>query len=43
MCQADITVMQDIPKLIDAALKLSQTAKIEILIHKLVLLLPFPL
>lgn len=34
VCQADVTRLEEIPKLIEAALKLSTTGKIEILIHK---------
>ncbi|KAI4717887.1 hypothetical protein E4T48_05890, partial [Aureobasidium sp. EXF-10727] len=33
LCKANVSVLEDIPKLIDAALKLSETGKIEILIH----------
>jgi 3-oxoacyl-[acyl-carrier protein] reductase len=32
--QADVSKTAEIPKLIDAALKISSTGKIEILIHK---------
>lgn len=32
--QADVGKSEDIPKLVDAALKISSTGKIEILIHK---------
>ncbi|CAG9955866.1 unnamed protein product [Clonostachys rosea f. rosea IK726] len=35
-CQANITNLGDIPKLINSALHLSQSGKIELLIHKLV-------
>lgn len=34
VCQADVSKLDEIPKLVDAALKLSETGKIEILIHK---------
>jgi NAD(P)-dependent dehydrogenase (short-subunit alcohol dehydrogenase family) len=34
LCQADVSKLEEIPKLIDAALKISTTGKIEILIHK---------
>ena len=34
VCQANVSELADMPKLIDAALKLSETGKIEILIHK---------
>lgn len=32
--QADVSKLEEIPKLIDAALKISSSGKIEILIHK---------
>lgn len=38
--QADITVTSELRRLVDAALELSVTGKIEILIHKYVALLP---
>jgi hypothetical protein len=34
LCQASVANVKEIPKLIDAALQLSQSGKIEILIHK---------
>lgn len=36
VCQADVSKLEEIPRIVDAALKLSQTGKIEILIHKCV-------
>lgn len=36
LCQGSVYVAADIAKLVDAALKLSQTGKIDILIHKFV-------
>ncbi|RSL76555.1 hypothetical protein CEP51_009847 [Fusarium floridanum] len=33
LCQADVSKLEEIPKLIEAALKISTTGKIEILIH----------
>jgi 3-oxoacyl-[acyl-carrier protein] reductase len=34
LCQASVASAKDIPKIVDAALRLSQTGKIDILIHK---------
>lgn len=34
LCQANVSKMEDIPKLIEAALALSPNKKIDILIHK---------
>lgn len=34
LCQADVSDLSDIPKLVRSALEISQTGKIEILIHK---------
>lgn len=34
LCQADVSKLDEIPKLVDAALQISETGKIEILIHK---------
>jgi 3-oxoacyl-[acyl-carrier protein] reductase len=34
LCQASVMKLDEIPRLIEAALKISETGKIEILIHK---------
>lgn len=34
LCQASVSSMKDIPKIVESALQLSQSGKIEILIHK---------
>lgn len=37
VCRADVSKLEEIPKLVEAALKISRTGKIDILIHKYVL------
>lgn len=39
VCRADVSKLGDIPKLVEAALKISPTGKIDILIHKYVLII----
>lgn len=34
VCRADVSKLEDIPKLVEAALEISPTSKIDILIHK---------
>lgn len=34
VCRADVSKLAEIPKLVEAALKISPTGKIDILIHK---------
>lgn len=36
LCQASVSNLDDIPRLINAALQISETGKVEILIHKFV-------
>lgn len=36
LCQADVSTLDDFSKIVDAALKISETGKIDILVHKLV-------
>lgn len=38
VCQASVSTMEDIPKLIEAAVALSPNNKINILVHKLIIL-----
>lgn len=43
ICQADVCKLADIPRLVESALQISQTGKIEILIHKCVPQISHPL
>lgn len=36
LCQASVSNLDEIPRLVEAALKISETGKIDILIHKYV-------
>lgn len=36
LCQASVMKLEEIPRLVEAALKISETGKIEIIVHKLV-------